>query len=769
MKKYTSKYLLICLAFNTNLFAQQNFWKTTSAKGSISKEELNTRAHTPTKSAKLDLAYDDLVSYLSNTNQQSFLLKFPTENGKFNTYRISETSNLSPELQAKYPDIKSFSGYNTNDLMEKINFSLSPQFGLYGLVSNANKTVLIDAYTKNKASYIVYDKNDLVNTSSFQCGTEPTENAHGIDNLNFENIKKSSRTATQNGSLRKFRLAITTTTEYSDFVINQANISTGTEAQKKAAILAAVNLSLTRINGVLKNDVGVFLELIPNTDQLFFIDSDSFQDPNINSNSAANYNLSENIKVTNNVIGASNYDIGHLFFKVTNNNYSNGLANTPAVCLDNYKAGGVTGTVTPIGDAFDIDYTAHEIGHQLGAYHTQNNNCNRTLSSSVEPGSGSTIMAYTGICSPNVQNQSNAYFHTKSLEEMTSTLNYVSCGQFVTTANTAPTITSTLKTEYNVPISTAFALETAATDSNNDQLTYSWEQMNPEVSNYTPPISSNTQGPNFRSFSPQKVGIRYFPRLEKIISNELVFQTNPYLSSVSDYAKNNWEVIPSTPRTMNFSVTVRDNNSEVGLTTRQNVKLNFLNFGPFKVTSQTTTDYWTQNYPATITWDVAGTDANGIDTENVKILLSVDGGKTFDYVLAESVPNNGKYDFTVPSNVTLTKEARIMIKAIDNVFLAVSAANFEISDKLATSEINSKDLATISPNPSNGIINLDFTKSFTSGKITVTDLAGRTVYSNTLNSSKSQQVNLSNLSNGVYIVSIEAGNEQFAKKVIIKK
>ena len=146
----------------------------------------------------------------------------------------------------------------------------------------------------------------------------------------------------RNGSLRKFRLAITTTTEYSDFVIKQANLSSGTEAQKKASILAAVNLSLTRINGVLKNDVGVFLELIPNTDQLFFIDSDSFQDPNINSNSAANYNLEENITVTNNVIGVANYDIGHLFFQVNDDNNSNGLANTPAVCNDRAKAGGVT-------------------------------------------------------------------------------------------------------------------------------------------------------------------------------------------------------------------------------------------------------------------------------------------------------------------------------------------------------------------------------------------------------------------------------------------
>lgn len=382
-------------------------------------------------------------------------------------------------------------------------------------------------------------------------------------------------------------------------------------------------------------------------------------------------------------------------------------------------------------------------------------------------------MAYTGICSPNVQNQSDAYFHTKSLEEMAKVLNYVNCGQFVTTTNAAPIIASNLKTKYNIPISTAFALETLATDSNNDQLTYSWEQMNPEVSETSikslPPISSNSQGPNFRSFSPQKVGIRYFPRLEKIISNELVFQTNLYLSNVSNYDKNNWEVIPSVPRTMNFSVTVRDNNSEVGLTARQNVQLNFLNFGPFKVTSQSIAENWKQDNTATITWNVAGTDANGIDTQNVKILLSVDGGKTFDYVLAESVPNNGSYTFTVPAGLGITNKARIMIKAIDNVFLAVNSTDFSIESSLTTNDIKGKDLGTISPNPSNGIINLDFTNSFTTGKITVTDLAGRTVYSNKLNSSKSQQVNLSSLSNGVYIVSVEAGNEQFTKKVIIKK
>ncbi len=382
-------------------------------------------------------------------------------------------------------------------------------------------------------------------------------------------------------------------------------------------------------------------------------------------------------------------------------------------------------------------------------------------------------MGYAGICSPNIQRNSDPYFHSRSINEISNNLKKVNCGQLISTTNETPIINSNLKSTYNIPISTAFSLEISAHDTNNDQLTYTWEQIDPEIAetsiNNLLPLSTNTQGPSFRSFSPTTSGIRYFPTLEKIILNKLVFESNDYLSNISDYPKNNWEVIPSVPRQMNFSVTVRDNNTQVGLTTRQDIQLKFLNIGPFKVTSQAENDYWTQNYPATITWDVAGTDANEIDTQNVKILLSVDGGKTFDYVLAESVPNNGKYDFTVPADITLTKEARIMIRAIDNVFLAVNATNFEISNKLGTSEISSKDLATISPNPSIGIINLEFTKSFTTGKITVTDLAGRTVYTNTLNSSKSQQVNLSNLGNGVYLVSIETGNEQFTKKLIIKK
>ncbi len=221
---------------------------------------------------------------------------------------------------------------------------------------------------------------------------------------------------------------------------------------------------------------------------------------------------------------------------------------------------------------------------------------------------------------------------------------------------------------------------------------------------------------------------------------------------------------------MKFAVTVRDNNTQTGQTARQDVNISFVNTGAsFSVTSQTMNEFWKQNNPATIKWNVAGTTANGIDTPNVKILLSTNGGLSFDKVLAESVPNTGSYTFSVPAGLGNTSQARIMIKAIDNVFLAVNSANFTIESTLGTIEENQKETFTISPNPSKGIITIDLAESANNAQLKVVDIVGRTVYTSKLNASKSQQINLSHLINGVYIISLETNKQTFTKKMIIKK
>lgn len=749
--------------------AQQNFWNV-QRKTITAEESIVPRVHTPTESVTMKLNYEQLVQYLTQTQARSnqMILKFPDATGNFNNYRIIEQSNFHPDLQEKYASIRSYVGYNTDKPSERINFSISPQFGLYGSIQGEGKHLLIDTYTNDNSTYLIYDKSKIAaDQSKFICHTDdehPTSGL-GIDNLDFSDVinqtQQGSRTLVNDTKLRTFRMAVTTTTNYSNFIIERANLQNGTDLEKKAAILAAVNTSITRINGVLRNDVGVHLELIPNVDQLFFLTEDTFDDND------ASQMLSENITVTDQIIGTENYDLGHLFFKVSSASNNNGLANLNAVCSTVVKAGGVTGTVAPIGDPFDIDFTAHEIGHQFGAGHTQNNACNRASASAAEPGSGSTIMAYTGICAPNIQANSDAYYHQVSINQINTVLNSRTCGTKTDTDNIAPVVTLA-KTNYFIPHSTAFALEMNATDANGDQLTYSWEQTNATVGEIMPPVSANTLGPMFRSIKPSTSPIRYFPKMEKILTNEIVYTTNRYISSL---ARNNWEVVPNNARNLNFSAIARDNNLNVGLTNIKTLLVRLQAVGPFKLTSQEATETWTTGEEKTITWDVAGTDANNINTANVKILISTNAGTTWDYTLVESTPNNGSYTFTVPAGIGQTTTARLMIRPVDNIYLAVNKTNFTINSPLSTGDVNKINTITISPNPTSGEVNIELHKNFNNVIVYVNDMTGKQVsnYNSAKSNQKSHKLNLNHLPNGVYIVTVKADGEQFTKKLIIKK
>ena len=648
--------------FYGNSFSQSSFWTKTNSSQVTS--ELVARDSHPNEFLVYSLNLDRLKAKLALAPSRNFIgqesnliVDFPNPQGEMQHYRIYEASVLHPELAARHPEIQSYVGKGIEDKTATIRFSVT-LFGLHTMTfSGVNGTSYIDTYTKDLKNYMVYSRSQLTTTRGFSCGV--VDHASDLD----PTLPDNPEVFRANNSLFKtYRLALACTIEYAAFHVNAAGVSGGTLVQKKAAVLAAMTVTMTRVNGVYERDMSVTMQMVPNEESIINITSDSYDDSNTN-----NILLSQNQTQVDAIIGAANYDIGHVC-----STGGGGVASLGCVCTS-IKAQGVTGSPAPVGDPYDIDYVAHEMGHQFGGSHTFNSvagSCsgNRTTTSAFEPGSGTTIMAYAGICSPeDVQLHSDAYFHARTLIQMIALVNgTANCAAAVSNNNTPPVVSA--GSNYTIPYGTAFALTGSATDVDNDALTYCWEQYNFSSSTVLA-TSTTTSGPNFRSFNPTTSPKRYFPAFSNILANNLT---------------STWEVVPSVPRVLTFSLVVRDNRSPLGgQTERATTTVTIANVGPFKVTSQSTATAWAQNSTQTITWDVAGTDANNINVSLVNIKLSTDGGVTFPYLLAENTPNDGNETITVPNVVS--QNCRVLVEAVGNVFYAVNSKPFYIGYQIINS------------------------------------------------------------------------------------
>ncbi len=565
----------------------------------------------------------------SEGRRSSHTIKVMLADGFLDEFRIVQYSMMEAELAKQFPNFKTYIGTSINKAERSIRIDYTLN-GFRAMVSEPGKRTYIDPYqTGDLATRIIYTKDDIDPNSNWRCLAETriSEAEHSADNRFAGDCK-----------LRTLRLAVAATGEYTSF-------HGGTVAAGQAAIVTAMN----RINGVFERDIATRMILVGNNSALVYTNGNT--DPYSNAN--PNALLDQNVTNVNNVIGLGNYDIGHIFCTS-----DSGVAYRPSICKD-WKAGGVTGQVNPTNDPFWIDYVAHEMGHQFGANHTQNNNCNRAATASMEPGSGSTIMGYAGICSPNVQNNSDDHFHAISISEMTSELGQVTCEQVIDIANNAPVMANLQN--YTVPKSTFLVLEATATDADGDALTYCWEQMDPEVGPM-PPQGGSSAGPLFRSISPTSSGKRYLPNISAIVAN-----SNP-----------TWEVLPSVGRTMNFRATVRDNSAGAGCTDEENLVITVDgSSGPFLASESISGSTRTAGEAFTYTWSVAGTNLSPVNCSNVDILLSTDGGLTYPTTVLANTPNDGTQEITLPSVSTST--ARLMIKCADNIFFDINNANFTIS------------------------------------------------------------------------------------------
>ncbi len=604
-------------------------------------------------------------------------LQIPMPSGEFARFLIQESPIMESGLAARHPELRTYVGQGIDDPTATMRLDLTPR-GFHAQILSAKGDVYVDPYwTDSDASYVSYFKRDfaaadkpftcLVGENGAQIAAPPT---------------RSALDRPTGATLRSYRLALACTGEYSAYV-SQPN------AANLGDTLAAIVTSINRCSGVYEREFAIRFLLVNDEEKIVF--TNSATDPFTNSNSGLL--LSQNQQTCDSIIGTANYDFGHVFSTA-----GGGLSALGVICRAGQKAQSETGTSAPKGDPFDIDYVVHEMGHQFGANHPFNGTSgacaggNRNASTAYEIGSGTTIMAYAGICSPqDLAPHSDDYFYTISYDEVdnyTGTGTGSTCPVSTATGNTPPTIAAL--TAHTIPSQTPFSLTASATDPDGDTLTYCWEEFDKGAAqDPTKTPRDNGASPIFRSFPPTTNPTRLFPSLTYILNNANVPPATIGPDMISG------EFLPTTDRTMTYRVTVRDNRvggggSNYGSTTVTSVST----AGPFAITAPNNAATIAAGSQQTVTWNVAGSNASPINCTNVKITLSTDGGQTFPIVLAESVPNSGTALVTIPNTGNVaTSQGRIKIEAVGNIFFDISDANLTI-----TSSNNAPPTLTILPN-----------------------------------------------------------------------
>ena len=592
-------------------------------------------------------------------------IALPMPDGTLARFTVEQSSMMEAGLAARHPDIRTFHGRGIDDPTATARFGISSE-GFNSMIFSANGTTLVDRYAVgDTTNYISYNKADVERSDDFVCGF----NNDVGDFTRLPELLPDAPDVVSGTNLRTYRLALAATGEYTS-VFRQSG---DTDAQARSRALAQMVLTMNRVNGVFEREVSIRMVLSARQDSIIY--TNGATDPYTNENGQAM--LNENQTNLDTVIGTTGYDIGHVF-----STGGGGIAQLRSPCGSG-KARGVTGLPNPVGDAFAIDFVAHEIGHQFGGNHTFNGvsgNCSGNASSGAayEPGSGITIMGYAGICgNQNLALNSIDIFHVRSIEEIVAFSTGGAgnaCSVVTATGNTPPVVDPI--PGFNIPKQTPFTLSATATDAENDPLTYGWEQYNTGAPATSPAGNSDADGqerPLFRPYLPT-VGItRTFPRLQFILNNANVppTSTGGFLTG---------EILPSITRTMLFQVIVRDGRANgSGVRSRTTIVAVDGESGPFVVTAPNTSSVtWSTGTSETVTWNVANTNAGTVNVANVKISLSTDGGNTFPFVLADSTPNDGSQTITVPSLGLGTNQARVKVEAVGNIFFDISGANFTI-------------------------------------------------------------------------------------------
>jgi hypothetical protein len=632
--------VIVLLVNSTIAFSQNNIWQDSSLSARSSNQFSLSHYFDANDQAlrnKLSLAPND-VRGVSDT------IELPMPDGSLAKFSIVESSIMEDRLAEEFSQLISYKVYGIDDPTASGRVDMSPK-GFRGMLMTSQGRVFIDP-VNNTSNTSLYKSSFRTGGSdqsgqTFQCGVNmPPEN----DNILDTSQNRNDTLNRISGSLVIYRLAVSATSEYVAAV-----------GGTLISAMAEINTTINRVNQVYERDLGIRFILVANNSSIIEVGTD-FGFSNNNGGAL----LSENQAKIDEVIGTANYDIGHIF-----STGGGGVARAGA-CNASLKANGVTGLLNPTGDEFYIDFVAHEIGHQFGGNHTWNGSTGSCRTgynapTAFEPGSGSSIMGYAGICgAENIATNSDATFHAGSIEEINTFIAGLgNCGlnSAITPSNSDPTLVDA-GIDRTIPSSTPFQLSGSAIDSG-DTLTYQWDQMDAGTVRTTAKTIGTDEGNNplFRSQIPQSIGNRHFPAL-----NTQVNGTTAMLAL--------GETLPTTARTLNFRLTARDGKSGQGT---DDMAVFVIASGPFTLTSPSAVGDITANALRTVTWDAAGTLGLPVNCAKVDIELltfSADGSTYAVTNLLSPTDNDGTEPVFIP-NMNSSK-ARFSVACSDNIFYDIS-------------------------------------------------------------------------------------------------
>ncbi|WP_429160591.1 reprolysin-like metallopeptidase [Aeromonas media] len=563
-------------------------------------------------------------------------MTLPLPDGKEVTFNLQAYDLLPSDLAARYPGILAFKGYDESNPMETGRFDLGPQ-GFHAMFSHQGRMVFVDPL-RNGEGYAIYYQQDAHSRLEEEA-----------DRVIGSQAKALARQVLVDGNERKrYVIAISAAGEYTQY--HGGTVEAG---------LGAIATLLNRVNEVYQRDVAAEFQLASGNDTIIY--TDTAADPFQNDDNDIDINVLVQQQAQSQAgTKLGPFDIGHVV-----NTGGGGLAGLGVLCTAE-KSAGMTGSPDPVGDAFFIDYVAHEIGHQFGADHTFNGttgSCgggNREASQAWEPGSGSSIMAYAGICGEeNLQANSLPYFHSKSIEQMRAHMATVaSCGTPQRLTNNAPQVAA--GNDYVIPANTPFVLKGAGADLDQDPLSYTWEQIDLGTESFSvASMVDDGSRPLFRFVAPTALPERTLPSLPSLLTNTL--------------AKG--EAWPATNRALNFRLTARDGKGGVA---SDDMKIQVVNTGKaFALTSPLVTPLGA-GASQTISWDVAGTNAAPINCSKVELSLTRDEGVSWT-LLASGQPNSGSASVTIPAGNDGT--ARLKVACSDNLFFAISPLKLSVTQR----------------------------------------------------------------------------------------